>query len=83
MSSVRVISGEGLISRDDRYLIWSADPSLRVLERLGAAGGDGFKALGSMVFEADFETAPFAVIDFESSAVFVFGAATMLSLIHI
>ena len=77
MSSVRVISGEGLISRDDRHLIWSADPALDILSRLSTADGDGFKALGSMVLEADFDMAPFAVIDFERSAAFVFGSTTL------
>lgn len=77
MSSVRVISGDGLIARDDRYLIWSADPALDILTCLRTAEDDGFKALGSMVLEYDFETAPFAVIDFDRSTGFVFGAVTL------
>lgn len=76
---VSLIPGEGIVSRDERFLTWSADDSLDVMAQVCDAGDGAFKALAALVLEKDFDASPFVVVDFERESAFIFGSAVLWS----
>ncbi len=77
--TLRITPGDGLITRTDRYLLWTADGRLDLHDLVVDADEHAFRQLGAAVLRADFDAPAFAAVDLVRGAAMVFGEATVLT----
>lgn len=74
---IKLVPGEGLVSVNRHFLIWTSEPTTQMLSQFESGTEDVFKVLAAAVIGADFEVPPFVAVDLLRNQAMVFGDAEL------
>lgn len=74
---IKLVPGDGLVSLNRRFLIWTSEPTTSILSQFEFGAEDVFKEVAAAVIRADFEVPPFVAVDLLRNQAMVFGDAEL------